>query len=80
MKKSAKRAAAAAARAADYARVAMVCTAALGAHRLCNETKEGGVCQLDAGHRLPHRARVGERIATDRGPRRQIIEWGIGGK
>jgi len=61
---------------AEYARVAAAAAADLAARRLCLATEGGGVCQLDAGHKPPHRARVGDRIDTPRGPRRQIIEWG----
>lgn len=65
--------------AVEYRRVHAAAAADLARHRLCLATKAeapGAVCHLDAGHKPPHRARVGERIETPRGPRRQIIEWG----
>lgn len=60
----------------DYERVHAAAAADLAARRFCLAAEGGGVCHLDAGHKPPHRARVGERIDTPRGPKRQIIEWG----
>lgn len=69
------RAPAAGDRQADYARVGAAAAAELAKRKLCLEEKGGGVCTLDADHKPPHRARVGERIQTPTGPRRNIIEW-----
>ena len=56
-------------------RVHAAAAAELAKRQLCGAEKAGGVCQLDANHKPPHRARVGERVDTPAGPKRQIIEW-----